>query len=283
MVKLGTTKDGWRRYYCVVCGHVEWVAPGEQLRADYHCPLCGEGRSVMLALDDERVSRHKVELKHAADRVWQADKRPPFRSDFQHYSYILAHPEGVILYDAPPVITDEAIRAILAIGRPRLLVVSHTDFVGFAADWAGALAIPAWMGAGDEPLAGNRFEPDERISETRKISDDLEITPVPGHSPGSLALYWSGAPEGAVLCCGDALAVWPHDDGRIQLSYFQDAPAGREIQALTERPVSLLAACGGVITNADSVLKQLRETENNCARPWKGETGGVWISLDIRD
>jgi glyoxylase-like metal-dependent hydrolase (beta-lactamase superfamily II) len=277
MVKLGTTRDGWRRYYCVVCGHVEWVAPGEELGADYHCPLCGEGRSVMLALDDERLARHRVEFKQAAESVWQVDKRPPFRDDFQHYSYILAHPEGVILYDAPPVVTDEAIEAILAIGRPRLLIVSHTDFVGFAGDWADALGIPALMGEGDEPLAGNRFEPDERVSAPRKISDDLEIVPVPGHSPGSLAVYWSGAADGAVLCCGDALAIWPHDDGRTQVSFFQDAPVDQEIESLIARPVRLLAACGGRITNADGVLKQLRETENNCARPWKGETGGVWV------
>src|SRR5262249_13455206 len=154
-----------------------------------------------------------------------------------------AHPKGLILFDAPPLLTQESVDRIYQIGKPRLLVVSHSDFVGLAGDWAAALQIPAWMGEGDEPLPGNRFEPTERIKDSRKLADDLEIVRVPGHSEGSLALFWKNSPAGNLLCCGDALTVWQHADGKTQLAFFQSPPVGREIAELAARNISLLSTC----------------------------------------
>jgi glyoxylase-like metal-dependent hydrolase (beta-lactamase superfamily II) len=278
MVKLGSDKNGWQRYYCTVCGHVEWVAPGEQLSAHYECPLCEAPRSAMLLVDDPRLARHKVEFKEIAPSVWQIGKSPLFRADFNHYSYLLNHPQGVILFDAPPLVTEDAIEKIKAIGKPRLLVVSHTDFVGFAGDWAKALDISSWMGEGDMPISGNYFEPDEFIKEGCKIADDLEVVRVPGHSKGSLAVYWKGSAAGDVLCCGDALTVWHHTDGRIQLAFLQSPPIGQEIEELASRPISLMLSCTGYLTNASGKLQRLLAMNEKCARPWLGETGGIWLN-----
>jgi glyoxylase-like metal-dependent hydrolase (beta-lactamase superfamily II) len=210
------TFGAYRRYFCVVCGHVEWVPLDQELPPDYCCTVCGEPRSVMLALDDPRLARHSVVLDEAAAGILVAKKKPPFRADWTHYAYVLQHPDGVILYDAPPIVTEEAVDAILALGKPRLVIVSHRDFVGLAGDWARALDVPAWMGAGDEPEAGNRFEPDRRIDRAEKLADDLEVVPAPGHTPGSLAVYWSGAPDGPALFAGDAVMLCGHDDGRCR-------------------------------------------------------------------
>ncbi|HKY04556.1 MAG TPA: hypothetical protein VJQ56_06685 [Blastocatellia bacterium] len=274
---IQTDARGWRRFYCPVCGHVEWVAPGQELPEHYACPLCGAGRAKMLALDDKRLERHSVEVEELSPGLWRASKRPPFHREYNHFSYILAHPEGVLLFDAPPVLTPLALETVNSIGRARLLVVSHQDFVGFAGDWAAALGVPSWMGEGDEPLPGNRFVPDERVTATRKIFEDVEIVPVPGHSPGSLAVYWGTAPGGPILCAGDALGVWEHPDGRTQLSFLQESRPGREICSLIARPVGWLATCTGTLAAADRPLKELLAKTDNCARPWRGETGGVWL------
>ena len=277
MIQLGSDKNGWRRFYCVICGHVEWVAPGQALPGDYECPLCEAPRSAMLAMDDPRLARHQVAFEGIAPAVWQVSKRPLFRPDFNHYAYLLAHPQGLILYDAPPLVTDEAIETILAIGKPRMLIVSHTDFVGLAGDWAEALGIPSVMGEGDAPLKGNRFTPSERVGGSLRLAGDLEVRRVPGHSRGSLALYWRGAPAGNVLCAGDAITVWHHTDGRVQLTFFQPPPAGREITELAGRDVGLLLSCGGYLRNAHAHLQKLIALDENCARPWRGDTGGVWL------
>ncbi len=280
MIQLGSDKNGWRRFYCVICGHVEWVAPGEALPSDYECPLCEAPRSAMLALDDPRLARHRAAFEEIAPGVWQVSKSPLFRPDFNHYSYILAHPQGLILYDAPPLLTGEAVEKILAIGKPRLLIVSHSDFVGLAGDWAESLHIPSLMGEGDAPIKGNRFTPSERIAEARKLADDLELVRVPGHSQGSLALYWKDAPAGNVLCAGDAITVWQHSDNRVQLTFFQTPPPGREIMELAGRDIGLLLSCGGYLRNANRHLQSLIAMEANCARPWRGERGGVWLEAN---
>lgn len=269
--------QGWRRYFCPICGHVEWLAPGEELPADYACPLCGANRHQMLLVGGARLARHQVEFEEVAPGVWRTEKRPLFQPDCNHFSYVLAHPDGLILFDAPPLVTPRAIETIRKLGEPRVLVVSHQDFVGFAGDWADALGIPAWMGEGEAPLSGNRFSPDERIGEARRLFDDLEVVPVPGHSPGSLAVYWSGAPTGPVLCCGDALSVWRHKDGKIQLAFFQDPPVGSAIKELTSRPIAVLAACTGTLKDAAGPLQQLLEATEPCAKPWRGDPGGIWL------
>ena len=277
MIQLGADKNGWRRYYCVICGHVEWVAPGEELPPHYECPLCEAPRSSMLLLNDARLARHKIAFEEIAPHIWQVSKSPLFRADFNHYAYLFAHPDGLILYDAPPLLTEEAVERIYQIGKPRLLIVSHTDFVGLAGDWAEVLQIPAWMGEGDEPLPGNHFIPTERISRVRQLADDLEVARVPGHSEGSLALFWKNSPAGNLLCCGDALTVWQHADGRTQLAFFQSPPVGREIAELASRHISLLVTCSGVLRNADNYLQQLLTHPEPCARPYRGDAGGIWI------
>lgn len=280
MIKLGYDKDGWTRYYCTICGHIEWVVPGEDLPAHYECPLCEAPRSAMLRLDDPRLMRHAVTFTELASSIYQVGKRPPFRADFTHYSYIVNHPDGLILYDAPPLITGEAIETIKKLGEPHLLIVSHQDFIGCAGDWAAALDIPAWMGEGDEPLPGNRFEPAERIAARRRLASDLEVVPVPGHSKGSLALYWTDSPSGDIFCCGDALTVWQHMDGRTQFTFFQDPPLCEALEELCRRDVSLLLSCGGYLKNAQDKLQRLLATENRYARPWRGDTGGIWLAAD---
>lgn len=231
----------------------------------------------MLLVGGSQLARHQVEFEEIAPNVWRTRKRPTFPHDYNHFSYILIHPGGLVLFDAPPLVTSEAVETVRRFGQSRVLIVSHQDFVGFAGDWAEALNIPAWMGEGEAPLPGNRFLPDERVGELRRLSDDLVVVPVPGHSPGSLAVYWEDAPTGPVLCCGDALSAWQHKDGKIQLAFFQDPPVSAAIRDLTSRPVSLLAACTGTLKHAAGPLQQLHQAAEPCAKPWRGDRGGIWL------
>jgi glyoxylase-like metal-dependent hydrolase (beta-lactamase superfamily II)/rubredoxin len=277
-----TTHDGWRRYYCPVCGHVEWVPPGEDLPADYHCPLCEAKRKAMVLVGDTLGARHGIAIEPIAAGVCRIRKRPPYRADFEHFAYALEHPEGLVLFDAPHVPSSGAVAAVRALGQPRALILSHEDFVGFAADWSKLLGVPAWMGAGALPIPGNRFTPDEWIDGPRRLAPDLELLRVPGHSPGELALYWSGAPDGPVLVAGDALTVWTHRDGRVQLAFLQNPPVSAEARALAERPVALLCTCTGTLAGAGEPLRRLLASAEPCARPYLGDRGGVWLEAPGR-
>ncbi len=127
--------------------------------------------------------RQRVVFDPLAGGVHRARKEPPFRDDYEHASYILEHPDGLLLFDAPPLCTDEAIAFVKRLGTPRWLVGSHTDCVGAAARGADARGVPALMGAGDQPLDGNRFVPAERIAAPRALASGLHLVPVPCDSP----------------------------------------------------------------------------------------------------
>jgi hypothetical protein len=94
--------DGWRLYYCRVCGHIEWLAPGETLPKDFRCPLCEAPRAAFVTMDDPKYAACSLAIAEAGPGLFQVDRVPGFPADWQHYSYLLAHPAGTILYDAPP-------------------------------------------------------------------------------------------------------------------------------------------------------------------------------------
>lgn len=270
----------WRRYFCPVCGHVEWLAEGQELPQDYHCPLCGVGRNTMLEIDDPRLVKHSLEFQELTSGFWRISKKPLFPPDYNHYSYILVHKEGVILYDAPSIITQDGIDKIHQLGKPILLVASHQDFIGFANDWAELLNIPFLVGDKETPLLGNKIYATELIKESRNLFSDLELIYVDGHSPSSLALYWDK--ENQILCAGDILTVWDHKNTENkevnkQLAIFQNPPVKKEVIDLLLRPVSLLATCTGVLENASEKLKELSQIKENYAKPWQGDKGGVWF------
>jgi len=267
----------YRKFFCPVCGHVEWIPEGESLSSDYRCPLCEAPAKAMLAVGGRKFERQGLALEEVAPKIWRAVKRPSFQPDFEHFSYLIQHPEGLFLYDAPPAINAAAIAAVGGLGKPRALIVSHGDFVGFAGEWAKALDIPCLMGH-DQPLPGNLTEPDRRVDSAETPAAGLRLWPTPGHSSGSLSLYWQNAPGGPALFAGDALCVWRHKDDRVQLSVFQAPPPSPEALALLDLEVALLATCMGHLPDATPKLRGLKRAKQPCARPYLGETGGVWFS-----
>ncbi len=266
----------YRKYFCPVCGHVEWIAEGEELAADYRCPLCDAPAKAMALVGGAKFGRHRLELEQIAPSIWRALKKPRFQPDYEHFAYLIQHPQGLYLYDAPPIIGEEAIDAVRALGSPRALVASHGDFVGFADAWAKALGVLFMMGP-DKPLPGNLAEADTAITEDRDLAEGLRLMRTPGHSAGSVSLYWADAPGGPALFAGDALCLWRHRDGRVQLSVFQAPPPHPIVLELIQnRPVSLLATCMGHDTDPQATLKKLASAKQPCARPYLGELGGVW-------
>lgn len=273
-----TAAARWRAFFCVVCGHVEWVAEGCELPADWRCPLCGEGRAVLLAADDPRFARHAITAQAVARGVWSWQKQPPFRADWAHQAFVLQHQDGLVLCDAPPAWPTPAnVAAVQALGTPALLVVGHADFLGAAMPWAEALAVPVWAGEGELPLPGNRLAPKQRVAGTSTWRPGLSVVRVPGHTPGSLAVRWYDAPDGAVTFTGDAVGVFEHEGGRMQVACMQEPPVGPALRDLLARPTELLLTNMGVLRQPGPVLQELLQLgDRACCRPYRGETGGAW-------
>ena len=266
-----------RAYFCRVCGHLEWIPDGEKLPDDCQCSLCGASRRAMSPIPGEANDANRLTLEPVDDEVWCLRKSPRFSREWEHVSYAISSNGAVLLFDPPPIFNESAVRAIQALGRVETLILSHTDFVGSAQLWKERLGLRVFMGS-DKPLPGNMVEVDQRVTDAVTLSDTLELLPLPGHSPGSIGMRLTRANARPVLFAGDALSVWLHKDGRIQVSVFE--PPGKfspATRATILRGVDHLCCCTGWLSESASALQDLLHCEEPSARPYAGEEGGIWI------
>ena len=238
-------------------------------------PLCWRGpRRHARARRCVRASP-RVELEKLAPRFWRVRKVPPFRRDFEHFAYVLQHPDGVVLFDAPPVATPAAFEALQALGEPRVLVVSHAISSGSPGTgptrsrsrrgWARAnRPCRATVSCPMSGSAGPSASPPIPRSSIRSPVTRRDRSRSTGRA----------RPPARSSCSGDAVCVV---DGGAEaiVAIAQVPPAGDAIQELLARPIAWLAACTGVLRDPAEVLGRLRIAPSPCAQPWRGDDGGV--------
>lgn len=109
----------------------------------------------------------------------------PFAPDVHVRAFVLPDPRGnILVYDAPGV--QAAAADIEAAGGVRLRLLGHAHEAMFATE----LAAPTFAGAADREA----IEPGLALAGTfaarHHLDDDLEVIPIPGHTPGSTAYLW---------------------------------------------------------------------------------------------
>ncbi|QIG78612.1 MBL fold metallo-hydrolase [Stakelama tenebrarum] len=114
-------------------------------------------------------------------------------------SFVLERAQGnIIIYNSPGI--TAAKNDILALGRTDRLLVNHWHEAMYGAP---DLDVPIFVHADDRrrtdlPIAGT-------FSERRKITEDLEVIPTPGHTAGATTFLWDNG-EHRFLFSGDT--VW---------------------------------------------------------------------------
>ena len=110
-----------------------------------------------------------------------------------------------------------------------------------------------------QDLGVTRFEPDILLQEGDiKIGDlDFRVIHAPGHSPGSIALYW---PEKKVLFSGDV--VFSQGIGRTDLPGGNGSVLKESIRALSQLDVEiLLPGHGDMVSGREQVKSNFDEIE----------------------
>ena len=156
----------------------------------------------------------RIRATAPGDDVQATDDLVLFRVDKARFrygqSYALLRGDRMILVDAVHAATRAAVDRWRETYAPALLVLTHSDLVsqafgslGELSDWLGA---PVLIHSADRPEGAGRS-----IEEAGDLlSDhDLEFVHIPGHTPGSVALY--ARPE-RYLFCGDAAVGSRYDD-----------------------------------------------------------------------
>ena len=156
----------------------------------------------------------RIRAAPPGDDVQATDDLVLFRVDKFRFrygqSYALLRDGQMILVDAVHAATRAAVDRWRETHAPALLLLTHSDLVsqafgslGELSDWLGA---PVLIHSADRPGGAGRS-----VEEAGDLLDahDLEAVHIPGHTPGSVALY--ARPE-RTLFAGDAAVGARYDD-----------------------------------------------------------------------
>ena len=167
----------------------------------------------------------------------------PFAPDLHIRSFVLARDAGdVLIYDAPG-----------AQAKASRQYLGHWHEAMFPGPASG----PVLVHAGDAAETASRVPVRATFSRRHRLGDDLEVIPMPGHTPGSTAFLWEHAGR-RILFTADS--IYLHD--------------GEWLGALLESSdkTAYLAS-----------LALLRDLDFDVLVPWAASAGQPWFALTDRD
>src|SRR4029079_19498659 len=126
-------------YICTTCGvgHAETDAPREV------CLVCADDRQYVNAKGqgwttlEELQSNHVNELRQLESGLLGIGSSPQIA--IGERALVIQRPEGGVMWDCTPLITDAALEAIAKGGGLRAIGISHPHFYATMVDWSREL------------------------------------------------------------------------------------------------------------------------------------------------
>jgi glyoxylase-like metal-dependent hydrolase (beta-lactamase superfamily II) len=141
-------------------------------------------------------------------------------------------------------------------GKPKqTLIALHQDEEGYRRAWGGMMARMLGRGVAFEPNFYLK-EGDLNLGKEKRLN--LKVLHTPGHSPGSISLYW---PDNRVLITGDVLFYG--GVGRTDLSGGDGKLLRQSIERLSELDIEYLLP--GHSTELGSIIKGSDKVRQNFA------------------
>ncbi|HEY4199453.1 MAG TPA: hypothetical protein VGM83_02740 [Devosiaceae bacterium] len=208
-------------WICTTCcvQYPETATPPER------CAICEDERQYVGAEGQRWTSMEAIARNHHND--WRA-LAPGLAGigvtpavGIGQRSLFIMRPEGGVLWDMVPLITDETVGRIRAAGGVAAIAISHPHFYAAMVTWSERLGdVPIYLHEADRahvmrPSANIRFW----SGETLALMDGVTLIRCGGHFEGSTVLHWA-AGEGA-LFTGDTIQLVP-DKGWV--SFMRSYP-----------------------------------------------------------
>ena len=135
---------------------------------------------------------------------------------------LVCTPAGNLLWDPPPFIDDNAVRAVRDAGGLRAVSSSHPHMYGAIVEWSHAFDAEILLPDVDLPWL---MRPDATVrawSGVLTVAPGVTLVQCGGHFPGSAVVHWAaGADGGGALFTGDTMFVTPGED---RISFVYSAP-----------------------------------------------------------
>ena len=199
-------------YICTTCGvgYAETDAPREV------CLICADDRQYVNAHGqgwttlDELQEDHVNDLRELEPGLLGIGSSPQIA--IGERALVIQRPDGGVMWDCTPLITDAALGAIKAKGGVRAIAISHPHFYATMVDWSRALGgVPIYLHEDNRDWV---MRPDSAIEfwsgGSKRLAEGITLVRTGGHFPGSTVLHWADGANGkGVLMTGDSIMVVP--------------------------------------------------------------------------
>jgi len=199
-------------YICTTCGtqYAETEAPREV------CLICADDRQYVNAKGQGWTTLEALKENHVNDIRELEPGLIGIGSSPQiaigERALVIQHPEGGVMWDCTPLITDAALAAIEKGGGIKAIAISHPHFYTTMVEWSRALGgLPIYLHEDNRDWV---MRPDDAVhyweGENTEIAQGITLQRTGGHFPGSTVLHWAdGAGGKGVLMTGDSIMVVP--------------------------------------------------------------------------
>lgn len=199
-------------FICTTCG----VAHASSATPPTRCAICDEERQYVnpagqsWTTQDELRRTHTNELRDLEPGLTGIGTVPQVA--IGQRALWIAAPEGGVMWDSTPLVSDAAVEAIRAGGGLRAIAVSHPHFYSAMGEWSQRLGdVPVYLHEDDRVYI---MDPHPNIrhwsGETHDLGGGVTLVRCGGHFTGSTALHWAaGAGGKGALFSSDTVMVAP--------------------------------------------------------------------------
>lgn len=209
-----------REYICMACGtqYPPAEAPPEV------CPVCEDNRQFVppegqrWTTMDELREGHENRIEPLEPALFGIGTEPTFA--IGQRALLIQTQEGNVLWDCVPLLDDDTVRRVRALGGIDHIAISHPHYYSSMVQWARAFEATVHLHAADREWI---LYPDPRIrtweGERMPLLDGVTLHRLGGHFAGGQVLLWrDGAGRRGALLTGDIVQVVP-DRGWVSFMY----------------------------------------------------------------
>lgn len=201
-----------KSFICTTCG--VGYAPSEA--APDHCRICADERQYVNANGQAWTTLQELRQGHSNDirelepGLFGVGSSPQIA--IGQRALFVPQPGGGVLWDCTPLVTDEAVERIKALGGLRAIAISHPHFYATMVEWSEAFGgIPIHLHeASRQWVMHPGPQVDYWAGETLDLDQGITLIRGGGHFAGSTVLHWhDGAAGKGVLMTADTIMVVP--------------------------------------------------------------------------
>ena len=199
-------------YFCATCG--TGFPPSDV--PPVHCPICADERQYLppggqkwTTLAELRA-RHQSDIRELEPSLFGVGATPSIA--IGQRALVITQPGGGVMWDCTPLVTDEAVARIKALGGLRAIAISHPHFFTAMNQWSEALGgVPIVLHQDLQRHVVNEG-PNVRYwsGETHDLGQGITLVRGGGHFTGSCWLHWAdGAGGKGAIFTADTIMVVP--------------------------------------------------------------------------